>query len=154
MNYREALSEAVAGERVRAVDMPEGVYIDYQFNGWRINFPSGSSSGYSSKPHDETVEWEVYVKPEPKGWDMALVKPPEPPEPVKRRGRKAWVPPAEINDIDDAVSYPMVANHSDEAAFAAQQALEKAISNPWAEAGLTSEEKPVSGWADYGKGNS
>jgi hypothetical protein len=132
MNMGEALSAAVDGEKVRAVNMAAGVYIDYHFNGWRINLPGGASSGWHSTEHDN-VEWEVYVKPEPQGWDMSAVKPVVAPEPVKRRGRKAWVPPAEINDIDDAKPEPKP-------------------SNPWLEAGLTTAEKPVSGWGDYGKG--
>lgn len=56
---RQAMSLAVTGYRVRAKDMAPGVYIDYQFAGWRINHPGGSSSGWSPRPHDDTVEWEV-----------------------------------------------------------------------------------------------
>lgn len=55
----DALSLAVLGYSVRAVDMQEGSFIDYQFSGFRINFPGGSSSGWSKRPHDETVDWHV-----------------------------------------------------------------------------------------------
>ena len=55
----DALSLAVLGYKVRAVDMQPGSFIDYQFAGWRINFDSGSSSGWSKRPHDETVDWHV-----------------------------------------------------------------------------------------------
>lgn len=168
MTRDEALEAAVIGERVRAVDMPEGVYIDYQFNGWRINFPGGSSSGYGMKPHDETVDWEVYVKPAPTGWDMALVKPPEPVAAPKRRGRKAWQPPAEINDIDDANPHPYYAPGDPRRAIpyaerdtpivvSVDPGFEAAVaikSNPWADAGLTSEPKPANCWPALNKGTS
>lgn len=135
MNLDQALSEAVLGERVRAVDMPEGVYIDYQFNGWRINFPSGSSSGYSIKEHDKTVEWEVWVKPEPVNVGWGDFTPPPAPAP-KRRGRKpSFTPPAVIDDVEYGEPKP-----------------ETKPSNPWAEAGLTGEEKPATGWAIFNKG--
>ena len=177
MNRREAFEAAVMGDKVRAADMPEGVYIDYNFNGWRINFHSGSSSGYTSREHDETVDWEVYVKPEPVGWDMSMVQTrpftdKEIADTVKavkriainsefgkfskssRRGRKAWVPPAEINDIDDTkpeIGWDEV--FADKAKVEGGWADKPKPINPWFEAGLTSEEKPASGWADYGKGN-
>lgn len=155
MNREEALAEAVIGERVRAVDMPEGVYINYHFNGWRINFPGGSSSGYGFKEHDETVEWEVYVKPAPTGWDMSRVihldgcttKEQAHNIAKKRRGRTAWVPPAEINDIDDATPIVVSFDPGFEAAVAIK-------SNPWADAGLTSEPKPANCWPALNKGTS
>lgn len=55
----DALSLAVLGYKVHAVDMQPGSFIDYNFAGWRINFDSGSSSGWSQRPHDATVEWRV-----------------------------------------------------------------------------------------------
>lgn len=66
MTLDEALSAAILGDRVRAVDMPEGVYVDYHFQGWRKNFPTGSSSGFIPMAHDATVAWEVVALPEPK----------------------------------------------------------------------------------------
>lgn len=61
----EALSLAVTGYRVRAKDMQPGAYVDYQFAGWRINFPGGSSSGWTARTRDYAAEWEV-VEDEPK----------------------------------------------------------------------------------------
>lgn len=84
MTLDEALSAAILGDRVRAVDMPEGVYVDYHFQGWRKNFPSGSSSGFIPMAHDATVAWEVVAPPERKPavgkWGTGVVpKAPEPP---------------------------------------------------------------------------
>lgn len=56
-NLDRALSLAVAGYRVRATNMQEGAYIDYQFSGWRINFPGGSSSGWTPRDLDRVSEW-------------------------------------------------------------------------------------------------
>lgn len=64
MTFDEAMSAAVDGERVRAVDMQAGSYVDYHFNGWRRNFAGGASSGFNPTPHDRETEWEVYA-PEP-----------------------------------------------------------------------------------------
>lgn len=61
----EALSLAVCGYRVRATNMQEGAYIDYQFAGWRINFEGGSSSGWTPRDLDRASEWQV-VEDEPK----------------------------------------------------------------------------------------
>lgn len=63
----EALSLAVCGYRVRAKDMQEGAFVDYNFAGWRINFPGGSSSGWHARDIDYAAEWEVVedAKPEP-----------------------------------------------------------------------------------------
>ena len=77
LNVDDALSLAVIGYRVRAKDMQPGAYIDYQFAGWRIHFPGGSSSGWSRRSHDETVEWHVVdepepAKPEPSKWGKAI----------------------------------------------------------------------------------
>jgi hypothetical protein len=55
----DALSLAVIGYSVRAVDMQEGSFIDYQFAGFRINFPGGSSSGWRARDHDKDVDWHV-----------------------------------------------------------------------------------------------
>lgn len=78
MNLQQAWEAAVGGENVRQVDLQPGAYIDYNFAGLRINFPNGSSSGYRTKPEDETVEWEIYKKPE--GWASFV----ETPKPVKQ----------------------------------------------------------------------
>lgn len=84
-----ALSLAVCGYRVRATNMQPGAYVDYQFNGWRVNFPGGSSSGWTPRDIDKAAEWvEVPIeapKPEPVvkgGWgSVPGVKPPEPKAP-------------------------------------------------------------------------
>lgn len=52
-----ALSLAVCGYRVRAANMQPGAYVDYQFAGWRINFPGGSSSGWTPRDIDREAEW-------------------------------------------------------------------------------------------------
>lgn len=61
MNYREAFSEAVQGERVTCDRLGEGVYIDYQFNGLRINHPHGGSSGFTPRDADIAAEWRVVL---------------------------------------------------------------------------------------------
>jgi hypothetical protein len=134
MTFDEALSAAILGDKVRPVDMQPGAFIDYQFNGWRINMPSGSSSGYTLKEHDKTVAWELYVKPEPVFVPSPFVNP-EPAIAAAKRGRKAWVPPSEVNDIGWHGNPNEVVIKS----------------NPWAEAGLTAEPKPASGWAIFNK---
>lgn len=100
MNIDEALAEAIVGERVRAVDMQPGVYIDYHFNGWRINFPSGDSSGYSHREHDKTVEWEIWEAPKPQGW-ASYPTPPVPASEPPKRGRRTKPVDLPINDIGD-----------------------------------------------------
>lgn len=66
MTIDEALNEAILGSRVRAKGMQPGSYIDYHFNGWRINFPSGSSSDFvTQKETYADDEWEV-IGEEPK----------------------------------------------------------------------------------------
>lgn len=55
----QALEAAVLGYNVRAVDMQPGSFINYNFAGFRINFDSGSSSGWRQRDHDATVEWRV-----------------------------------------------------------------------------------------------
>lgn len=65
LTLAQALEAAVLGYRVRAVDMQDGSFINYNFAGFRINFEGGSSSGWSRRPHDETVAWHVIDEPEP-----------------------------------------------------------------------------------------
>ena len=55
----DALSLAVLGYKVRAVDMAEGSFVDYNFAGWRINHAAGASSGWSQRSHDYAVDWHV-----------------------------------------------------------------------------------------------
>src|SRR5687768_10174787 len=81
--------------------MAPGSYVDYHFNGWRINHHAGGNSGYTFRDADKEAEWEIYTPPAPvvSGWDMAKVNPPPVAAP-KRRGRKpAFVPPPVIDDV-------------------------------------------------------
>ncbi|QJD54425.1 hypothetical protein P9A28_gp39 [Sphingomonas phage Eidolon] len=55
----DALSLAVIGYKVRAVDMAEGTFVDYNFAGWRINHAAGASSGWSARSIDYAAEWHV-----------------------------------------------------------------------------------------------
>lgn len=55
----DALSLAVLGYKVRAVDMGEGTFVDYNFAGWRINHASGASSGWSARSIDYAADWHV-----------------------------------------------------------------------------------------------
>jgi hypothetical protein len=59
MTLDEAMSAAVDGARVRRLTMQPGAYVDYQFNGWRINFANGDGSGWRPTEVDEAAEWEV-----------------------------------------------------------------------------------------------
>lgn len=125
MTFDEALEQAVLGERVRAVNMMPGAYVNYNFDGWRINTPGGSSSGYTFRDIDKESEWEICTpiyEPklvERKPWagltDRLNPPAPDPLAMVKKqrgvveepkRGRPKWQPPAEINDIDDVKPSP------------------------------------------------
>lgn len=59
MNWNEAFSEAILGARITAPTIQTGAYVDYQFNGLRIVFPSGSNSGFSPTDADKAAEWTV-----------------------------------------------------------------------------------------------
>jgi hypothetical protein len=139
MNIDEALEQAVCGEKVRAVDMAPGTYLDYHFDGFRINLAGGSSSGYRLKETDKAVAWEVYTPPAPAApaWDMSKVNPAPAAPAVKRRGRKpSFVPPAVIDDVD----YGTPTTPTEPV---------KPLSNPWLEAGLTSQPPAATGWATF-----
>lgn len=85
MNMHDALSEAILGERVRSDRMQPGSYIDYHFNGWRINFPGGSSSGWTWREADEQAEWSIIedeAEPKRDAWGRPLVDKPVDPQPV------------------------------------------------------------------------
>lgn len=140
MTFDEALSEAVDGARVRATNMQPGVFIDYNFAGWRINFPGGSGSGYTFKDIDKVSEWELWQEPEkPKLPELspmlAVAKVPAPkpvPTEPKRRGRPAWTPPAEINDIDDSKPEPEIKGWGVSGVWVDELAEPEAKPNPWA----------------------
>lgn len=94
-----ALSLAVCGYRVRATNMQPGAYVDYNFNGWRINFPGGSSSGWTPRDIDKAAEWvEVPIeapKPAPAlkgGWGSLKVRLTDPTPPT-------YVPPPIVKDV-------------------------------------------------------
>lgn len=59
MKYEDIWSHVVDGFKVRCERLQAGAYVDYQFNGLRINFPSGSSSGYTPREEDMAVEWSL-----------------------------------------------------------------------------------------------
>lgn len=114
MTLDEALSEAVCGARVRATNMQPGSYIDYNFNGWRINFEGGSSSGWTPRDIDREAEWvEVPIeapKPAPAvkgGWGSFKPATANTPEYIaavdKLIGAKPAAPP-----ISDVIELPGV----------------------------------------------
>lgn len=60
MNYKEAMAAIVQGDWVRHDAMQDGVYIAHSYSdGPRINFPSGSSSGWSPRDSDLNAVWSV-----------------------------------------------------------------------------------------------
>ncbi|QJD54482.1 hypothetical protein P9A30_gp40 [Sphingomonas phage Lucius] len=97
----QALEATVLGYRVRADDMQPGAYIDYQFAGFRINFPGGSSSGWSSRPHDETVEWHVIDDPEPVKVEMTFVTSKEQATRLAQHDRNKWGQPILTPKVSD-----------------------------------------------------
>lgn len=129
MTLDEALTEAVCGARVRATNMQEGSYIDYNFNGWRINFAGGSSSGWTPRELDYASEWvEVPIeapKPEPAplkgGWGSLKPATSNTPEYIaavdKLIGAKPAAPP-----IADVIELPGVVSR-DQAEAQARAAL-------------------------------
>lgn len=59
LTYDEAYEAAVCGYRVRCDRLQEGAYVDYQFNGLRINFAGGSSSGFTARDEDIGSPWSI-----------------------------------------------------------------------------------------------
>lgn len=59
MIFRDAFSEAVQGARIAAPTIQPGAYVDYQFHGLRIVYPSGSSSGFTPSDADKAAEWAI-----------------------------------------------------------------------------------------------
>lgn len=64
MTLDEAQSEAVQGAWLTADHFGPGTYLSYNFDGWRINFKGGSSSGFSPRDEDRAADWRV-CGPEP-----------------------------------------------------------------------------------------
>ena len=60
MNYKEAMTAIVEGDWVTHDKMQPGSYIAHTFaDGPRINFASGSSSGWTAGDTDREAEWTV-----------------------------------------------------------------------------------------------
>lgn len=59
MKYAEIWSHVVEGFRVTCPRFGPGTFVDYQFNGLRINHAGGSSSGFSPTDEDKVVEWSL-----------------------------------------------------------------------------------------------
>jgi hypothetical protein len=133
MTLDEALSEAVCGARVRATNMQEGSYIDYNFNGWRINFEGGSSSGWTPRDIDRESEWvEVPIeapKPAPAKGAWANFTPSTPPgeyEATLKVDRKGRIQPDKVRPIvADVIELPGVVSREQAQAVAAHR-------QPWA----------------------
>ncbi len=102
MTLDEALSEAILGARVRCVTMQPGAYIDYNFNGWRINFEGGSSSGWTPRELDEQAEWVEVPIGQPKpldSWGRPLVDKPVDPQPVLMQNAEGkWGAPRPVDN--------------------------------------------------------
>lgn len=59
MTYDEAVSEAVQGARVTCDQIQSGCFVDYQFAGLRIVFPSGDHSGFHATDKQRAAEWSI-----------------------------------------------------------------------------------------------
>lgn len=59
MKYREAVSEAIQGARIVSPSIQAGAFVDYQFNGLRIVYEGGSSSGFRPTAADEMADWTI-----------------------------------------------------------------------------------------------
>lgn len=81
MKYAEIWPHVVDGFKVTCERFGEGTFVDYQFNGLRINHKGGSSSGYTATEADMAVEWSIVPDepiaatpaPPPKPFDDVLV---------------------------------------------------------------------------------
>lgn len=59
MTYDEAVSEAVQGARITCDQIQSGAFVDYQFAGLRIVFPSGDHSGFHATDKQRAAEWSI-----------------------------------------------------------------------------------------------
>lgn len=57
MTLDEALSEAVCGARVRCDLMQPGSWVDYNFAGWRREWPSGTGCDFRASDEEAKAEW-------------------------------------------------------------------------------------------------
>jgi hypothetical protein len=77
----EGLEAAVLGYKVRYDGMPEGAYIHYDFNSWRIQFADirgrigeGSSSQWGITDHAKRAAWTIFdPQPQPvNAWGLPV----------------------------------------------------------------------------------
>ena len=59
MKYADIWPHVVDGFKVTCPRFGPGTFVDYQFNGLRINHAGGSSSGYTATAEDMAVEWSL-----------------------------------------------------------------------------------------------
>ncbi len=59
LTYQHAFAEAIQGARITSNTIQEGAFVDYQFDGLRIVYPSGSHSRFRSTPADEAALWSI-----------------------------------------------------------------------------------------------
>ena len=95
----------VDGGRATCDELQDGSYVDYQFNGWRLNFDHGRGSSSQISLHTPELmaaEWREYEEPAKLGWDFVPVYTAPKPE-YKKRGRKSKIDISDwpINDIND-----------------------------------------------------
>ena len=66
MNLDEAMSEAILGARVTCDAIGEGVYVAYNFGGWRIHHGDMASSGFAWRDEHKEAEWRIVEPEQPK----------------------------------------------------------------------------------------
>ena len=59
MTLDEALEAAVLGERVTSDTLQPGAWIEYNFAGWRKEWPSGSGCDFRPDDRDRAAEWRI-----------------------------------------------------------------------------------------------
>ncbi len=59
MKYADIWPLVVDGFRVTCERFGPGTFVDYQFNGLRINHAGGSSSGFTPREEDMACEWSL-----------------------------------------------------------------------------------------------
>lgn len=57
MKFEDIWQVVVDGGKVTCDRIGPGVYVDYAFNGLRINHPHGASSGFRGTEEDRAAEW-------------------------------------------------------------------------------------------------
>lgn len=97
MKYAEIWPLVVEGYRVTCERFGEGTYVDYQFNGLRINHAGGSSSGFTARDEDLTCEWSL-VPDEPIVLELPNVTSKEQAERIAK-SRQPWGKPPPVDDV-------------------------------------------------------